>query len=366
MVKSDYYQILGVRRDASEEEIKRAYRRLALQHHPDRNPGNKEAESKFKEINEAYEVLSDSQKRADYDRSTAQRKKSSPRNPGSPFTDRVEDFFDVFDNFFTSSYRKQSGVSRGSDLRYHLTLSFEEAILGTQVTLRVPKLDRCDRCQGSGLEIGNSSWTCPTCHGLGEIRQQRSFFTYTQPCFYCHGAGTTRQKPCYFCKGDGRIFKEKTLRVSIPPGVETGTQLRLTGEGESGRIGGTPGDLYISLTVRKHPFFERNHFDLWCEVPLTITQAALGAEIEIPTLEGRSRIKIPPGTQPGSVFRLKGKGVPTPNQDRGDLHVKVKVSIPTHLSRRQKKLLEEFARAGKETTCYLKKGWLQRIKEFFA
>ena len=365
MVKYDYYHILGVRSNASEDEIKRAYRKLALQYHPDRNPGSKEAEDKFKEINEAYEVLSDSRKRADYDRSEIHRKKSSAYRSWKDSGSRVDDFFDVFDSFFASSSRKRPRANRGSDLRYNLTISFEEAVLGTEALIRVPRLDRCERCHGSGSEFNTTPLTCPICHGRGEIRQQRSFFTFTQPCLYCQGMGTTSQKPCYFCRGDGRVFKERTLSVHIPPGVEMGTQLKLAGEGEFGRFGGAPGDLYITLTVRKHPFFERKGYDIWCEIPLTIAQATLGADMEIPTLEGRSRIKVPPGTQPGSVFRLKGKGVPTPHQERGDLHVKVKLVVPTHLSRRQRELMEEFARAGNEITGLPKKGWLRKVRDLF-
>lgn len=365
MAKYDYYQILGVHATATEEEIKRAYRRLALQYHPDRNPGSKQAEDKFKEINEAYEVLSDSQKRADYDRSTTQRKKSFSRDSRNSSGSQVDDFFDIFDGFFASSSRKRSGTHRGSDLRYNLTISFEEAILGANAVIHLPRLDQCDRCHGNGSEPNGSLLSCPVCRGHGETRQQRGFFTFTQPCLYCHGTGTTNQKPCYLCKGDGRIFRERTLSVRIPPGVETGTQLKVAGEGESGRFGGPAGDLYITLTVRKHPFFERNQRDLYCEISLTIPQVTLGAEVEIPTLEGRSRIKIPPGTQPGSIFRLKGKGVPAPGQERGDLLVKVKLTIPTRLSRRQRELIEEFARASNEITNFPGKGWLQRIKEFF-
>jgi molecular chaperone DnaJ len=363
MVRSDYYEILGIQRSANEEEIKRAYRRLAMQYHPDRNPGSKEAENKFKEINEAYEVLSDSQKRADYDRSENQRKRGSTRNSWNFPGNRVEDFFDIFESFFTSS-RRQSRSHRGSDLRYNLTISFEEAILGTTASIRIPRLSPCDRCRGSGLEGNGSISVCPDCQGRGEVRQQKGFFTSTQFCLSCRGIGTLMQKPCYFCKGDGRVFKERTLSVQVPPGVDTGTQLKLSGEGETGWSGGIPGDLYITITVRKHPFFERNCSDLWCEIPLTITQATLGTEAEIPTLEGRCRIKIPPGTQPGSVFRLKGKGIPTSDHDRGDLHVKIKVSIPVHISRRQRELLEEFARTNTEHPP--KKSWFHKVKELFA
>ncbi len=351
MNKRDYYEVLGVRRDASLEEIKKAYRRLALKYHPDRNPGNKEAEEKFKELAEAYSVLSDPEKRARYDRfghagiSATAGAGYAGFDPFSTFEDLLSEFFGFGDIFGTTT-RRRSRVRQGADLRYDLELTLEEAAQGVEKTITIPRLERCPTCRGAGTAPGTHVSVCTTCHGTGQMRYQQGFFTVSRTCSHCHGTGTLIKTPCPECRGQGRVEREKTLEVRIPPGVDTGARLRIQGEGEAGTGGGPPGDLYIVLHVREHEIFQRQGADLYCTVPITFSQAALGAELKIPTLLGdEETLRIPPGTQSGSVFRLRGKGMPKLGKASfGDLYVNVKVVTPTRLTREQRRLLEELAK----------------------
>lgn len=351
MNKRDYYEVLGVRRDASLEEIKKAYRKLALKYHPDRNPGNKEAEEKFKELAEAYSVLSDPEKRARYDRfghagiSSAAGAGYAGFDPFSTFEDLLSEFFGFGDIFGTTT-RRRSRVRQGADLRYDLELTLEEAAQGVEKTIVIPRLERCPTCRGAGTAPGTRVSVCTTCHGTGQMRYQQGFFTVSRTCSHCHGTGTLIKTPCPECRGQGRVEREKTLEVRIPPGVDTGARLRIQGEGEAGTGGGPPGDLYIVIHVREHDVFQRQGADLYCTVPITFSQAALGAELKIPTLLGDEEIlRIPPGTQSGSVFRLRGKGMPKLGKASfGDLYVNVKVVTPTRLTREQRRLLEELAK----------------------
>ena len=351
---ANYYKILGVSEQSDEAAIKRAYRQLALKYHPDRNPGDKYAEDKFKQVTEAYRILSDSRKRSDYDRSRSESDytKSTRSNYRSRNTN-YDDVFDVFGNFSstkTSSRKKYQQPVRGADLKHELIVSFEEAALGTTKTVELKRMEQCSRCRGTGIEPRSYPMLCPTCLGKGRIRQSHGFLGFTQVCPDCNGSGRVYQKECSQCRGDSRLLQQREISVKIPPNVHDGTNLKVAGEGESGSYGGSPGDLYIHVRVKAHEFFGRKDYDIWCEVPLTITQATLGGVIEVPTLESKKvRIRIPPGTQGERVFRLSKKGVPSSNNGhRGDLYVKVKIQIPTEISRRQRQLLEEFARLNGE------------------
>ena len=367
MVKEDYYKILGVSRDATEEEIKKAYRRLALKYHPDRNQGSKEAEEKFKEICEAYEVLSDPPKRKNYDL-------FGHRGGAEGFggfgdwtfsTSGVGDIFeDIFSDFFGGGGRRRTRAERGADLRYNLEISFEEAVFGVEKRIRVPRWENCDNCGGTGARPGTGPTICPTCNGTGQIRFQQGFFSVSRTCSHCQGEGRIIKDQCPRCHSRRRVEKERTLSVRIPAGVETGTRLKLSGEGEAGNYGGPPGDLYVVLTVKPHPIFSRERNDILCEIPISFVQAALGAEIEVPTLNGKATLRIPPGTQSGKVFKLKGKGVSDlRGYGAGDQLIKVYVKIPTNLSVRQKELLEEFARAmGEEVK---ESGIFEKVKDIF-
>ncbi len=367
MDKKDYYDILGISRDASQEDIKRAYRRLAHQYHPDKNPGDKRAEERFKEINEAYEVLKDPDKRATYDRFGSVSGGFEGFRDFADFgfaTDFQDIFGDIFGDFFGTSRRRRG--QRGTDLRYNLEISFEEAAFGTEKEIEIPKTDRCIRCDGSGARRGTSPVICPTCGGRGQIRFQQGFFTVSRPCHTCRGEGRVIKDPCPECAGTGRVKTVKTVKVKIPPGVDTGTRLRIGGEGEYGIHGGAPGDLYVDISVRPHPVFKRNNNDIICEVPISFPQAALGAEIEVPTLDGKVRLKIPAGTQSGRVFRLKGKGIPhIHGYGRGDENVIINVETPTRLTRRQKELLEEFEHISEEHNHPMSKGFFEKVRGLF-
>jgi len=364
--KKDYYELLGVSRNASEEEIKKAYRKLALQYHPDRNPGDKQSEEKFKEVSEAYQILSDTEKRAKYDQyGHAAFGDGSPFPGGFDFTAGFEDVFgDIFGEFFGGGARR--GRGRGDDLRYNLTLKFEEAVSGTEKKIKIPRHGPCETCHGSGAKTGTAPQTCPTCRGRGQVSFQQGFFSVSRTCSQCHGQGTIVKDPCANCSGSGRLRNLHTLNVKIPGGVDTGSRLKLRSEGESAPAGGAPGDLYVVIQVEPHPIFIRENLDILCDVPISIAQAALGAEIDVPTLNGKVKMKIPAGTQSGKVFRMKGKGVnDVQGYHQGDQHVRVSVETPTHLTTRQKELLKEFATAGGEDVNPMAKGFLDKMKDLF-
>jgi molecular chaperone DnaJ len=347
MATADYYELLGVSRDATEADVKKAFRQLAMKHHPDRNPGDKVAEERFKAINEAYAVLSDPDKRAQYDRFG---RVDLP--PGGIDLGGFGDLFeDIFEGFFTGGARGgRSRIRRGDDLRYDLEIALEEAAKGVETRLQIPRLETCEACKGSGLEPGSRRVTCPTCKGRGQLRYQQGFLTVARTCPHCSGEGQVNRNPCKPCAGEGRVAHDRTMKVRIPPGVEDGTQLRLTGEGEGGLRGGPPGDLYVVVHVREHAFFSRHGSDLVCTLPLTFTQAALGAEVDVPVLDGTAKLKVPAGTQNGEVLRLPGKGMPSLHaRGRGDACYGVVVEVPARLSARQKELLEEFERVSKGT-----------------
>jgi molecular chaperone DnaJ len=350
--KRDYYEVLGVPRDATPEQIKSAYRKAALRWHPDRNPNNhKEAEERFREATEAYSVLSDPQKRAAYD-AYGHAGLSGQVVFDADFGRSIfEEFQDIFGDLFgfeqifgSGRGRRTSRPQRGSDLRYDLKLSFEEAARGTRMKIKVPRLEVCATCRGSGARPGTQRMSCQTCGGRGQVVYQQGFFTLTRTCPVCHGQGQVIREACPSCRGDGRVQVERTVEVRIPAGVDSHTRLRIAGEGEVGRNGGPPGDLYVVLEVEEHPFFERRNSDLYCTIPINIAQAALGTEITVPTLNGEEKLKIPPGTQSGSVFRLKGHGLPDPHGGaRGDLFVHIRVLTPEKLTREQRRLFEQLA-----------------------
>ena len=373
MAKQDFYELLGVQRAASAEDIKKAYRKLAMQHHPDRNPGDKASEHKFKELSEAYEVLKDDQKRAAYDRfgHAAFENGSGGGAPGGfgGFAN-AGGFADIFDEMFGEFMGGQrgGGQGRGSDLRYNLEISLEEAFKGKQTSVRVPTLASCEGCKGSGAESGSKPVTCPTCKGSGRVRAQQGFFTIERTCASCQGAGRVIEKPCRSCGGQGRVRKEKTLAVNIPPGVEDGTRIRLAGEGESGLRGAAAGDLYIFLSLAPHRLFQRDGANIHCRVPIAMATAALGGAIEVPVIDGgRAKITVPPGTQTGHQFRLRGKGMSVlRSQARGDMYVQAMVETPMNLTKRQQELLKEFDREGEQAkTSPESEGFFSRVKEFF-
>jgi len=349
--KRDYYEVLGINRGASDQEIKSAYRRLALQHHPDRNPDSaKESEERFKEITEAYGVLADADKRARYDRYGFAG--VGGMGGGAPdFSSTVfSGFEDIFGSFFDLEDlfgRRRPGrarAERGADLRYELEISFEESASGLDTKIKIPRGETCGSCRGSGSKNGTQLSNCEACGGRGQVRYSQGFFTVSRTCPQCGGMGQVNRNPCPDCHGEGRVRHEKVLGLKIPAGVDDGTRLRVAGEGEAGRHGGPPGDLYVVLKVRPHAFFERRGNDLFIKIPISITQAALGTELKVPTLRGRQKVKVPGGTQPGSVFRLRGHGMPFLNsRSHGDLYVYVEVSVPSRLSREQKQLLESLA-----------------------
>jgi molecular chaperone DnaJ len=375
MAKRDYYEVLGAEKGATEEEIKKAYRKMAVKFHPDKNPGDKAAEEKFKEVGEAYEVLSDPQKRAAYDQyghAAFDRRAGGGFGAGGGFHDPFEIFREVFgggnifDDLFGGGRSDPSQPQRGSDLRYDLELTFEEAAHGCEKEISVSKLEACDACQGSGAEAGSRTRTCHVCGGRGQVISSRGIFSIAQTCPQCQGAGRVIDKPCKTCRGNGR--KEKTTKITlrIPAGVDTGSRLRSSGNGEAGYRGGPSGDLYVFLHVKPHEMFQRDGDDLLCEVPISLVRAALGAEIEVPTLDGKASVRIPAGTQPGTVFRLKGRGVKNiQGYGHGDLHVRINVEVPTHMTSAQKAKLEEFAALcdGKENP--ISQSFLDKARKLF-
>jgi molecular chaperone DnaJ len=373
MAKQDFYEALGVRRGASPEDIKKAYRKLAMQHHPDRNPGDKAAEHKFKELSEAYEVLKDEQKRAAYDRFGHAAFENGGNGPGggAGFGFGAAGFADIFDEMFGDFVGGQrgQGPGRGSDLRYNLEISLEDAFKGKQTSVRVPTLAQCETCQGSGAEAGSKPVNCPTCKGSGRVRAQQGFFTIERTCASCQGAGRVIEKPCRTCAGQGRVRKEKTLAVSIPPGVEDGTRIRLAGEGESGMRGAAAGDLYIFLSIAPHRLFQRDGANIHCRVPIPMATAALGGTLEVPVIDGgRAKITVPAGTQTGHQFRLRTKGMSVlRSQQRGDMYVQAVVETPVALTKRQMELLKEFEKEGENSRANHpeSEGFFSRVKEFF-
>lgn len=374
MSKRDYYEVLGVAKNASEAELKKAYRRMAMKHHPDRNTGDKEAENKFKEAKEAYEVLSDARKRAAYDQfghagvDSGAGMGGGGFRGGGGFSDIFEDIFgDVFGG--GGGGRGGSRAYRGADLRYDLELSLEEAVQGTTVKIRIPVHVECGACGGSGARKGSEPTICTTCGGAGQVRIQQGFFSVQQACPHCRGTGRVISDPCPECRGRGRVQEQKTLSVKVPAGVDSGDRIRLSSEGEAGENGGPPGDLYVQIRVREHPIFVRDGADLYCEVPISFVTAALGGELEVPTLNGRVKLKVPAETQTGKLFRIRGKGVrPVRGNGEGDLLCRVVVETPVNLTGRQKELLQEL-----EQTMVEGKGrhdphattWWDNVKQFF-
>ena len=345
--KRDYYDILGVGRSASEDEIKASYRRLALKYHPDRNPGNKEAEEKFKEAAEAYEVLRDPQKRNIYDQYGHRGLQGTGFSGFRGFEDIFSSFGDIFEEFFGFGGARHSGTAarQGVDLRYDLTISFMEAAFGVETEIEIEKLRNCLTCHGTGCEPGTYPEDCHQCGGTGQISRTHGFFSIRTTCPVCRGEGRTIRHLCPECRGTGQVERRDKISVKIPPGVDTGTRLRLTGEGESGTRGGPPGDLYVYISVKQHNFFKRNNNDIICQVPISFVQAALGADISVPTLTEEKELHIPKGTQPGESFRFKGEGIPSLNgYGRGDQIIRVLVKTPTGLTKKQEALLKEFAR----------------------
>ncbi len=370
MAKSDYYEILGVPRDGDEREIKKAYKRLAMKYHPDRNPGNAQAEAKFKEIKEAYEILNDPQKRAAYDQygHAAFEQGGMGGGGGAGGADFTDIFGDVFGDIFGGGRRQRA--SRGSDLRYNMELTLEEAVRGVTKEIRIPALEECDVCHGSGAKPGTSPITCPTCHGAGQVQMRQGFFAVQQACPTCQGRGKVIKDPCHKCHGHGRVEKAKTLSVKIPAGVDTGDRIRLAGEGEAGEQGAPAGDLYVQVQVRQHPIFEREDNNLFCEVPINFAMAALGGEIEVPTLDGRVSLKVPAETQTGKLFRMRGKGVKSVRGGaQGDLLCRVVVETPVKLNEKQKQLLREleesFGGVGGAQNSPRSKSFLDGVKKFF-
>jgi molecular chaperone DnaJ len=362
----DFYELLGVHRNATEPELKKAYRKLAHQYHPDKNPGDKVSEEKFKEISQAYEVLSDAEKRAYYDQYGIAPGAQSAGPSGFGAGAGMGDIFgDIFGEFFGGG-RGRSRAMAGEDLRYNLTISFTDAAFGTSTKIRVPRWERCDVCDGSGAKSKEGIVTCTNCRGTGQIRIQQGFFTMTRTCSRCGGEGKMIKDPCPACKGKKRVERERTLSVRIPAGVETGNTIRLSGEGELGEHGGPPGDLYIYLSVEEHQLFKRDGQDVILDVPISFFQAALGTELEVPTLNGHEKIKVPAGTQPGHVFRLRGKGFPhLRGSGAGDQVCRVMVEVPTKLSSKQKELLKEFDCLSKDECTPISKGFFEKVKEIF-
>ena len=378
MSKRDYYEILGVERGATEQQIKSAYRKLALKFHPDRNPGDKKAEESFKEAAEAYAVLADAQKRALYDRFGHAGVSGAGAGNGGFDPTIFADFGDIFSGLgdmfgfgdIFGGRRRRGGPQRGSDLRYDLEITFDESAEGTETSIVVPREETCETCTGTGAAPGSTVETCTQCQGSGQLRFQQGFLTVARPCSNCRGTGKTIAKPCTTCRGMGRISKERKLTVKIPAGIATGQQMRLTGEGEHGTAGGPPGDLYVVVHVQEHPFFQREDDDLYCELPIHFPTLALGGSVKVPTLKSREDLNIPAGTQPGTRFRLRGKGMPNVSgRGHGDLHVIARVAVPKKLTREQKHLLEELARTmpvqAEDGSGSEEKPFFERMKDMF-
>ena len=384
-MSKDFYEILGVSKSASETEIKKAYRKLAVKYHPDKNQGDKEAEEKFKEIAQAYEVLSDSEKRQRYDQLGHAAFTSAGRGGGSGGFGGFHDPFDIFSQVFGQGARGSGGSSffedlfgfgggsghrseavDGADLRYDMEIDFEDAVYGADKSVTIPKMDTCGACEGSGCAPGTSKETCAHCGGSGHIAMSQGFFSVRQTCPVCHGAGRVIKKPCKKCHGQGRVRVEKKLKIHIPPGVDTGSRLRVSGEGEGGVSGGTKGDLYVVLHVRPHDIFQREGNDILCELPIDFPTAALGGVVEVPTITGKAKMKIPAGTQNGTVMRLRGKGVPSlRGGSRGDQHVRIFVEVPKNLNSKQKTLLKEYAEASGKSNHPKIDAFLKKAKRFF-
>ncbi len=371
MSKRDYYEVLGVSKSSTEREIKKAYKKLAMKYHPDRTQGDKGMEEKFKEIQEAHEILTDEQKRGAYDQYGHAAFDQSRGGHGGGNGDFGDIFGDVFGDIFGGG-RQGGGRSRarsGSDLRYNLDLSLEEAVKGKEVEIRVPTLVECEPCDGSGAKKGSSAKTCSTCHGNGQVQMRQGFFAVQQTCPTCNGKGKVISEPCSPCRGQGRVEETKTLSVKIPPGVDTGDRIRLSGEGEAGEQGAPSGDLYVQVQVREHDIFQRDGNNLYCEVPLSFTTAALGGDIEVPTLNGKVKLKVNPETQTGRMFRLRGKGVKSVRSSSiGDLMCKVVIETPVKLSSKQKELLEEFEKSMSDSPQKHRpkeQGFFDGVKKFF-
>ncbi|HMG35965.1 MAG TPA: molecular chaperone DnaJ [Blastocatellia bacterium] len=368
--KRDYYEVLGVQRNATDQELKQAYRRLAVKFHPDKNPGDKEAEEKFKEVSEAYQVLSQAELRARYDRFGHA---GLGAGAGAGFGQGFPGFEDLFDMFgfgdlFGGGTRggRRSGPRRGSDLRYDIEITLEEAAAGLKTKIRVPRLETCQLCHGSGAAEGSQPVRCNSCGGTGQVRYQQGFFSVARTCSTCRGAGRVVKDVCKECRGEGRVEREKTLEIKIPPGVDNGSRLRVAGEGEAGEYGGPPGDLYVIVNVKEHATFERRDSNLYCSVPISFAHAALGGEIVVPTLDGDERLKIGEGTQTGTVFRLKSKGMPVlGGRGRGDQYISVTVVTPTNLSKEQRRLIEELSLLESNNGQQADKGIIDKVKDIF-
>jgi len=368
MAKRDYYEILGVQRTASDAEMKASYRKLAMKWHPDRNPGDKDCESHFKEINEAYDVLKDEQKRAAYDRFGHAAFEHGGQGGQHGFgADFASTFSDIFEDLFSGGRRgRGGGRERGADLRYNMEITLEEAYAGKNAQVRIPTSVTCESCSGSGAKAGSKPKTCATCGGAGKVRHTQGFFTLERTCVACQGRGQVIDNPCPNCSGSGRVTRERTLSVNVPAGVEDGTRIRLAGEGEAGVRGGGQGDLYIFLSLSPHPFFQRDGADLHCRVPISMVTAALGGGFDVPTIDGgKTRVKVPDGTQSGRRFRLAGKGMPVLRaRETGDMYVQVLVETPQKLTKRQKELLQEFDQQSSNETQPEAAGFFSKVKEF--
>jgi molecular chaperone DnaJ len=372
MSKRDFYEILGVEKGADAAALKKAYRRLAMKHHPDRNPDDEAAEAKFKEAKEAYEILADAQKRAAYDQYGHAGVDGSAGMGGGMGGAGMGDIFgDVFGDIFSGGRRGggSAGVYRGADLRYELVLNLEEAVKGHSAEVSFPSLKNCGTCEGSGAKKGTERKSCTTCGGVGQVRRQQGFFSVQQTCPACRGEGSVIEDPCTDCRGQGRVEQTRTISVKVPPGVDTGDRIRLSGEGEAGHNGGPAGDLYVEVRVRPHAVFEREGADMSCNVPLSFTTAALGGEVKVPTLEGEVNLKIPAGTQSGKVFRLRGKGVkPVRGGGPGELYCRVDVETPVDLTKAQKELLQQFEASldeGGNKHSPRRSSWKDSVKQFF-